>query len=56
VFTIRFPSAERREAFFSHPEYRAIRRELFEPSVSAITDFGQLRPSSALETQVAAPR
>ncbi len=42
VFTIIFPSAERREAFFSNPEYLAVRKALFEPSVSATTNLGQL--------------
>ncbi|HEY0463994.1 MAG TPA: DUF1330 domain-containing protein, partial [Polyangiaceae bacterium] len=42
LFTICFPSTERREAFFSNPEYLAIRKSLFEPSVSATTNLGQL--------------
>jgi uncharacterized protein (DUF1330 family) len=42
VFTIRFPSQEKREAFFSSAPYRAVRKAYFEPSVSAITEFGQL--------------
>jgi uncharacterized protein (DUF1330 family) len=44
VFTIVFPSPERREAFFSNPEYLAIRKALFEPSVSASTQLGRLNP------------
>jgi uncharacterized protein (DUF1330 family) len=43
LFTIRFPSQERREAFFSHPEYQVIRRTLFEPSVSATSELGRLQ-------------
>jgi len=42
MFTIAFPSTERREAFFSNPEYLAIRQALFEPSVTATTNLGQL--------------
>jgi uncharacterized protein (DUF1330 family) len=42
LFTILFPSLERREAFFSNPEYLAIRKALFEPSVSESTRLGQL--------------
>ncbi len=42
VFTIIFASAERRDAFFSNPEYLAVRKALFEPSVSAVTELGRL--------------
>ncbi len=42
LFTIVFPSEERREAFFSNPEYRAVRKAFFEPSVSAATELGRL--------------
>jgi len=42
MFTIIFPSPERREAFFSNPEYLAVRKQFFEPSVSAVTNLGQL--------------
>lgn len=42
LFTIRFPSLEQREAFFSNLEYRAIRQALFEPSVAAATELGRL--------------
>lgn len=42
MFTIVFPSQERREAFFSNPDYLAIRKEFFEPSVAAVTNLGQL--------------
>ena len=42
MFTIIFPSQERREAFFSNPEYLAIRKSFFEPSVAAVTNLGQL--------------
>ena len=47
LFTIIFPSLERREAFFANPEYLAVRSALYEPSVSAATQLGQLtRPGS----------
>jgi len=42
LFTLVFPSPEGREAFFSNPEYLAIRKALFEPSVSAVTELGRL--------------
>ncbi|HET7540415.1 MAG TPA: DUF1330 domain-containing protein [Polyangiaceae bacterium] len=42
MFTILFPSHERRQAFFSNPEYLAVRKALFEPSVAAATNLGQL--------------
>ncbi|MEI9936180.1 MAG: DUF1330 domain-containing protein [Pseudomonadota bacterium] len=42
LFTTVFPSLERREAFFANPEYLAIRKALFEPSVSAVTELGRL--------------
>jgi uncharacterized protein (DUF1330 family) len=42
VFTIAFPSSERSEAFFSNPDYLAVRKALFEPSVSAVTELGRL--------------
>lgn len=41
LFTIRFPSDERRQAFFSDPAYLEVRRHLFEPSVSAATQFAK---------------
>lgn len=40
LFTIRFPSPQKRDEFFSHPEYIAIRRRLFEPSVSGAVRLG----------------
>jgi uncharacterized protein (DUF1330 family) len=42
VFTIVFPSPEQREAFFSNPDYKAVRKAFFEPSVSATTQLGRL--------------
>ena len=42
LFTIIFPSPERREAFFSNPEYLALRKAFFEPSVSETSNLGQL--------------
>ena len=40
LFTIRFPSARQRDAFFEHPDYLAIRAKLFQPSVSAVFRLG----------------
>jgi len=42
MFTIVFPSLERREAFFANPEYLAIRKAFYEPSVAGATNLGQL--------------
>jgi len=42
LFTIVFPSPEQRDAFFSNPEYLAIRQAWFEPSVAAVTELGRL--------------
>lgn len=39
LFTIRFPSRERREAFFGHPEYKEVRRRFFEPSVAEVNQL-----------------
>jgi uncharacterized protein (DUF1330 family) len=44
LFTIIFPSQERREAFFANAEYKAVRKAFFEPSVSAATQLGRLEP------------
>lgn len=41
LFTIRFPSQERLDAFFSHPEYLAIRNRWFVPSVAAFEQLGK---------------
>jgi uncharacterized protein (DUF1330 family) len=41
LFTLRFPSVERLDAFFSFPAYLAARAELFAPCVSAMTQFGK---------------
>jgi uncharacterized protein (DUF1330 family) len=41
LFTIRFPSIERMDAFFSDPSYLAVRRRLFESSVSYVRRFGK---------------
>lgn len=46
VFTIRFPSPEQREAFFSNAEYKAIRRTYFEPSVAATSELARWQSSS----------
>jgi uncharacterized protein (DUF1330 family) len=35
LFTIRFPSIEQHDAFFAHPDYKAVRAKYFEPSVAA---------------------
>ena len=42
LFTLVFPSLERQRAFFSSSDYLAVRKALFEPSVSATTELGQL--------------
>jgi uncharacterized protein (DUF1330 family) len=42
LFTIVFPTQERWDAFFSNPEYLAIRKSFFEPSVASSTNLGQL--------------
>jgi uncharacterized protein (DUF1330 family) len=42
LFTIVFPSQEQRQAFFSNPEYQAVRQALLEPSISARTELGRL--------------
>lgn len=36
LFTLRFPSKERREAFFSAPAYLEIRSRLFDTSVAEV--------------------
>ena len=36
LFTLRFPSLEKREAFFSNPAYLEVRKRLFEPSVAEV--------------------
>ena len=41
LFTIRFPSARHRDAFFADPDYVAVRSRLFEPSVSAMVRLGE---------------
>ena len=40
VFAIYFGSRELKDAFFAHPEYRAIKARFFERSVAATTIFG----------------
>ena len=40
LFTIRFPSARQRDAFFAHPDYLAVRARWFEPSVSGVVRLG----------------
>jgi uncharacterized protein (DUF1330 family) len=42
VFTIGFPDPGAAEAFFADASYRAIRAELFDPAVGAITRMGVL--------------
>src|SRR3954465_12365536 len=39
VFMIRFPDPATAEALFADPRYLAVRRALFDPSVSAITQL-----------------
>lgn len=41
LFTLRFPSVAQLDAFFGHPDYLAIRRRLFEPSVTDTIRFGK---------------
>lgn len=41
LFTIRFPSLEAHDAFFADPEYLAVRRRFFEPSVAHAARFGR---------------
>jgi uncharacterized protein (DUF1330 family) len=40
LFTIRFPSKERHQAFFANPDYLDVRRRFFEPSVGAVHRLG----------------
>ena len=42
LFTLCFPSQEQRDAFFSNPDYLAVRKAYFEPSVSARSELGRL--------------
>jgi uncharacterized protein (DUF1330 family) len=37
VFTIAWPDRAAAERFFADPDYRAVRREHFEPAIAAIT-------------------
>lgn len=41
LFTIRFPSLSAHDAFFADPEYLAVRRRFFEPSVAHTSRFGR---------------
>lgn len=41
LFTIRFPSPEAHAAFFSDPEYLAVRQRFFEPSVAYTLRLGR---------------
>lgn len=41
LFTIQFPSLEKLEAFFSNPEYLAIRARYFDPSVAYFVEMGR---------------
>ena len=40
VFAIYFGSKEQKDAFFAHPEYRAIKARFYERSVAGTTIFG----------------
>jgi uncharacterized protein (DUF1330 family) len=40
VFAIYFASESKRDEFFAHPEYRAIKARFFERSVAGTTIFG----------------
>lgn len=41
LFTIRFPSEQQHDAFFAHPDYKAVRARYFEPSVAAISQMAR---------------
>jgi len=41
LFTIRFASQERHDAFFANPDYLAVRERYFAPSVGAIQRLGR---------------
>ena len=41
LFTIRFPSLQAHDAFFSDPEYLSVRQRFFEPSVAHTASFGR---------------
>jgi uncharacterized protein (DUF1330 family) len=41
LFTIRFPSAREQEEFFADPDYVAIKKRLFEPSVGGAEVLGR---------------
>jgi uncharacterized protein (DUF1330 family) len=41
LFTIQFPDEEKLEAFFAHPEYKAIRDRYFEPAVASFAELGR---------------
>jgi len=41
LFTIRFPSAQQMDTFFSHPDYLAVRERWFVPSVSEVVRLGE---------------
>jgi uncharacterized protein (DUF1330 family) len=41
VFGIYFADAQRKAAFFAHPEYRAIKAKFFERAVGGTTIFGE---------------
>jgi uncharacterized protein (DUF1330 family) len=41
LFTIRFPSPQAMDAFFSHADYLAVRERYFTRSVSSVTELGR---------------
>lgn len=41
LFTIRFPSPETMEAFFRDPDYRAVRKELFDRSATNVSEIAR---------------
>lgn len=43
VFTIRFRSAEQKQAFFANPDHLAIKKEFFDASVSSTTVISNYR-------------
>lgn len=43
LFTIEFPSLERMDAFFSNPDYLAVRKRHFESSVGNVARLGKFQ-------------
>ena len=47
IFIIGFPDQKSRDDFFSNPEYRAVRSEFFDKSVSAVSRLSQYKIEAA---------